>query len=314
MRTWFVFLVLFTCWLCPQQQCNADEHQQIADSFVQSGNPSKPAPPAELTPGVSPKQVEPSQEENGAYSQKPQTDWCKVAIKAVVSNWPLIIIYIVGTCAAIKTFRAFVIQIKEMNRQTVAMRTAAEAALQSAEAVRNSERAWILIERTSPQNRDIRGDSIPAFGLRFKVFGKTPAKIIEAAFSYTTIAATAERPNRRPDLPSPPQYSNPVNSETMPELGSVLPPLRRFDFLVVYDGVRLSWQDYGMIVDQDRFLCCYGIVKYIDAFDRTKTRETRFCYVYSAPSRGILRSEMTQEELRPSDFRIGGPPEYNEAT
>lgn len=184
----------------------------------------------------------------------------------------------------------------------------------AAEAVRNSERAWILVEKISPNNKEIKGDTIPVFGYRFKVFGKTPAKIVEVAFRYRIVQSRQRGNLKEPDLPIPPEYGKSPEIDTIPDIGSVLPPLREFDVAVILESANLSWTEYGLITSREKFICSYGFVKYIDAFDRTKIRETRFCYVYDAKLGGILKSEVTGEELSPDDFRVGGPPEYNDAT
>jgi hypothetical protein len=265
MRTWFVLLALFYCLLCPKQQCKADEHQHITDSLVQTGDSSKPSPSGQTTPGVPPKHIDPSQEQNRAYSQKPKMDCCEVAIKAVISNWPLIIIYIVGTCAAIKTFRAFVIQIKEMNRQTVAMRIAADASQKSAEALINSERAWILVDIPSFETPNFDPERLQIFWIFPAIMnhGRSVARIKRVKGALALLPEGNTLP-AVPEYPRGPSFDDRVDILLPPKTAPLQPHL---------PITAKEWQD---VQDSKISLFVYGLVEYFDGVSKTQ-RLTSYC-------------------------------------
>jgi hypothetical protein len=246
---------------------------------------------------------------------------CKANSKfPITSEWIMVIltlIYVLFTgvyaCASIATLRAIKRQADVMQRQTEVTETAAIAAKASAEAVRNAERAWILVHKITLESNEVRAETILSFGYCLKVFGKTPAKIIEVAGRFHTVGSRKSGDHTEPDLPIPPDYGHRTTITDIPDMGSILPPLHTFNMGVPFESPGLAWKEIAEIQAREKFLCCYGFIKYMDAFDPTKTRHTAFCYVYDSQKEGILASASTGNPLKPDDFRVGGPPEYNDA-
>jgi hypothetical protein len=115
-------------------------------------------------------------------------------------------------------------------------------------------------------------------------------------------------------LPVPPVYGPKAKIPDLPNMGSILAPLSEYSLGVLLESRRLTVEDWLDIKFRKKFLCTYGFIKYQDAFDRAKTRETRFCYIYDYQSGGVLVSPETGKQIKPDTFRVGGPQEYNEAT
>lgn len=91
--------------------------------------------------------------QNSANAEAKQASWFEKFLTPIVSNWPLIAVAIGGILVARSTLKTIARQALSMRRQTTHLRNsviqgrkAADAALLNAQAVINSERAWVEIE------------------------------------------------------------------------------------------------------------------------------------------------------------------------
>jgi hypothetical protein len=164
MRTWIAYLLLafLSCLLCSKQECKADANQNVANHPVNTDIPHIATLPADRGNA--------KEKQDSSNSQPPQTNWGDIFIKAFVDSWPIIIIGVIGVCVASKTLKALVIQIKEMNRQTVATRMAAEAAQKSVAVIIDKERARTSVTVTEMVTQ-------PEFIVRYEIqfYCPTPA-------------------------------------------------------------------------------------------------------------------------------------------
>jgi hypothetical protein len=262
MRTWFILLSIFSCLLCPKQQCKAYTDKDVANHPIAAEVPRKDAPSPTYLKHPNPETS--ADKQSRPDGQPPQTDWCDLFIRAFIANWPLIIIGIIGTCAAIRTFRAFVIQIKEMNRQTIAMRISADASKESAKALINSERAWIQTELVPAS---VGPD--PPYILRVSNYGRTPADIISHKIEFFSLDGTDKA----------------FESNGYHENIHIL--LAR-DASKDFDGLRLSvaftvsWNEVRSGKRGNRIEVS---VAYFDIFNRDVTHSTEMVYTYN-PSGG----------------------------
>lgn len=166
--------------------------------------------------------------------------------------------------------------------QTIATHTAANAAKASADAVRNSQRAWLFV-RAENQG----GGWCEWF---YKNFGQTPAKVIFRSITDICVADIAE-------LPTAPVYEE----DTTPVRVRIVAPGDERGFKENYDyPFRGKPSDVvEAIRKKEKILVVYGIVRYNDVFDDSGLHETGFCYIW-APDRIA--------------FLPGGPDSYNRNT
>jgi len=171
---------------------------------------------------------------------------------------------------------------------------------------RDSERAWVIVsptvsappigyipdpgDRKSYVGRELRN----VFLSSVKNTGNTPARIIEFVTKYKQVS-------RLQDIPAQPDYGPRQQSSD--------------EVLLVKDdsaggaaflepNVIVTWTERTKIERQESFLYAYGVVGYVDAFQRK--HETRFGYIYHFPLGG---------DARPCSFsREFLPPSYNKAT
>jgi hypothetical protein len=186
----------------------------------------------------------------------------------------------------------------------------ARAAKLSAQAVINSQRAWVVASPSQlrPPLRFIPepGDSLEAPGrdkqnfiyVIFKNVGVTPAKILETCALYITIESLNM-------LPTEPKYSGVETQSGLflfnrkdqsgrdEAIGRVAP---------LWPNRILTKEQVQAVRTQKTFLYAYGFVGYEDAFKCKHTM--RFGYVYNFPQSG-------QPPLL--GFLPAGPPKYNEA-
>ena len=187
-----------------------------------------------------------------------------------------------------------------ISRQVRSSEEAAGASSRSAEALMISERAWLLV---TPSDWSPKYETFgPTIRTQFSVFvlavknvGKTPAHIQASAFRYLVLNDIA-------DLPSEPAYSEPTLFN-----GRLLTPQDSYQETREIDGWKLPEQGnelFLLLNRHERFLYCFGYVKYKDDFGRE--RETRVGYIQEFFPQGAPNPRIVR--------RQAGPPAYNRAT
>jgi len=218
-------------------------------------------------------------------------------------------------------------QSKLMAESLVETRKSADAANRAAEAALNANRAWVLVEKISAPdmfsevNTQVRNEIAAVFlGFQFKVFGRTPCRVIESRFRFRLVPGRRRGAIKEPDLPEPRDYGQPVTILDNPEMSKTIFPDEEFtgtvsleeDAMELFRSTNLKfWAD---VQQREQFICAYGFIKYQDAFDGAAIRETNFCYVYRRSVGAILVDAKTGKPLMPDGFTVGGPPGYNNAT
>jgi len=199
-----------------------------------------------------------------------------------------------------------------------AARDSAETAKINAQSLINSQRAWVLVDKI---NDPILSDNTPEeilafagvsfFGCSLKVFGTTPAKITGAGVRFHLQAKKHGATIPEPDLPDEPDYRIGTDKTDYIPPGYVKAP---GDNLIVQrpleDGA-LGSEQISLIEGQMLFVCAYGFVSYLDAFERP--HETRFCYIHRISKLNWIAKD-TGRNMYPTKFVIGGPPAYNRYT
>jgi hypothetical protein len=233
----------------------------------------------------------------------------------------------IGVTVGVGVLIVYICQLRAMKGQLQASIDGAKAAKDAADAALNANRAWILVEKISPPpemfprvQTQVRNEMTALlFVFQLKVFGRTPARIIESRFRFRLVPSRKRGVVKEADLPEPPNYGQTVTSSDNPEMNKTLFPEEPFSGTVTLeDGIDSFMppndQLWAELVKKEKFLCAYCFIKYQDAFDGAPIRETHFCYVYRIAVGGILVDPQTGKPLDPDGFRVGGPSGYNNAT
>ncbi|HZQ23606.1 MAG TPA: hypothetical protein VFA89_12500 [Terriglobales bacterium] len=169
-----------------------------------------------------------------------------------------------------------------VGRQNDTAKEAAKAALISAKALMNSERAWLMVTLEwipGVGKRSVQqGPKYLLVRAKCSNDGKTPAWITEMRARYMVL-------RHGESLPSSPDYvAAKLIQSTLEPIGTQQPIVR---------DLSLPTEDSCGIEDKE---IVYGVVQYLDAFG--EKRETRFAYQLTVG-----------DELE----RLSGLPEYNQA-
>jgi hypothetical protein len=266
-----------------------------ASQHIEHNGKNKKKPPATPT-------VENSQEADTGQRQDQEEASHNEKQAVTVSEWPSVSVskdawdktYIVLTAAlvAIGCFTFIAIWI-----QAIETRKAAQAALLNAQSLINAERPWIvpipLLEH--PPRVTFVGGYEPSkhepnpfsFGMTFKNFGRTPARIV----SVIDIPLTLKPGESLPDIPN--YAANPS-------------PTFRGDRMLVPDDrwnhgggeitAILTTEQFAAVDTGKQTFVYFGRIEYRDFLRPEVLHESRFCYFY--------RSEL-------GEFVPDGPPEYN---
>lgn len=190
----------------------------------------------------------------------------------------------------------------------------ADAAWLSAQAVMNAERPWVLVKRIgNPQSwyDPTMPSYFPGMVLEFNVYGKTPARVLNADFKLHPVPAKPGVIPPEPDLPAIPDYRSGSRNPEIPKGGRVLPPDESFTIRLRLDPPTLTEEQWLKLRDSETIMCAYGFIEYKDAFNRGGN--TCLCYVYDFAWGGVITST-DGTVLNPPGFRLGGPSAYHETT
>jgi len=181
-------------------------------------------------------------------------------------------------------------------RQANSNQISAEAAKQSAEALIESQRAWILVlpdhfENPKPMYGPEMKDDLMKFFISIKNVGTSPARLISTAFRYCLL-------NDLDELSPKPEYPQPL-----PYNGWIVAPQELVNEVIPLEMEGLTAVELDShCLNKTKFLFAYGVVKYRDIFNRE--RETRIGYVYEY--------FWVHQAMKPSRrIKQAGPPEYN---
>ena len=192
----------------------------------------------------------------------------------------------------------------------IAWRQAKTAKL-AAESVMNAERPWVLVKAVG-NPEDWYAPQKPAYSpgmvFQFKVYGKTPARIVSADFQLQPVPAKRAMTSPEADLPANPEYGDEIRRPEIPQEGMVLPPEQTFQVRLGLNPPALTEEQWIDLRDGNTIMCAYGSIRYEDAFGRM--RETRTCYIYDFCWGGVITAP-DGTRLNPPGFRVGGPPGYN---
>jgi hypothetical protein len=179
------------------------------------------------------------------------------------------------------------------------------AAKEGADIATNAQRSWI-VER-GVDDADLTEVWIPRITCHFKVFGNSPVRVVGAKFRFHLVKSRQkpETSLKEADLPRAPNYGDIDTLISNPQMGRVYAPGDEFSVVPMLDGLFFESGDLKAIESGEKFLCIYGFMSYRDAFSKSKTRETRFCYIHGE------RNSLSRDERQ---FIVGGPPAYNEVT
>jgi hypothetical protein len=196
-----------------------------------------------------------------------------------------------------------------------ATRDAAKAALLNAQAVINSERAWMIPKIVQPANHgpimspsSTRNDPPIKIKLTIANQGKTPAIGTRALNGYCSVEIVdPQSQSWTLELPQIPDYSGVRGGKIVPQApGSVYVSGEGSELSIDQIDKDFCLAESRAWARKEKCLCIMGYYEYLDVFGRT--RITRFCYAYQDVSQ-IDSSGGTQYR-----FRKAGPDAYNEIT
>jgi type II secretory pathway pseudopilin PulG len=293
---------------------NADQGQDRRAALVPSqpvANPSSPNPSKDGNKSQAHEvRVTSLPERIEIKSVKDRIDWTILGCTVVLT-----IVGLVGTIVALRTLSAIKKQAEIMDEHRVSLAQLAKAAQDnaaaakaSADALINTERAWVIA--TPDDNSPVIG-FIPSAGagnlemhlvganqrnavsFSLKSTGNTPARLVEIAILY-------RKANRLDDIPTEPDYDGKIPLNDLPLVTGDSIGFVQF----LEPSPILPKSEADAVCRQEAFLYAFGLVVYRDVYDRL--HETRFGYVYHFPL-GL--------DPKPKGFRRDGlPPSYNQAT
>jgi hypothetical protein len=210
--------------------------------------------------------------ENKGAPESETHNWHEAFAPPTWSNWALVLIGVVAIIAAWRTLGT-------LNKQTADTKTAADAALLNAQAVINSERAWIdVIGMANPEPGWTKKLGVHFFRVQNK--GRTPAQFISGTLDHVFV----DTPN---DLPVSPNYKSSFNSpnEMFITAGTYFDTSPHFNPRAIIEQRPISEKN----VKPDQILLFYGQIIYEDVFGQ-KAHETRWCYAWFDDVRGFVKT------------------------
>jgi hypothetical protein len=243
-----------------------------------NGHPAQtPQPQAQVTAEV-PQVNDPHTEHPPDNTKPPESYWRKAIKPDILPVW-------IGGIAAMLASIAGLFTLGILKEQGRVGLLAAEAAKQSAQAVVDAERAWLVMGFVKTNNTDTGALSEFAFTCRNP--GKTPATVKRIDMGYSVIKDPL-------DLPVPLREED-INPIKLPDRA----------FIVSTDSfpIRAELKPEEILFDKkgtgSLIVVFYGRVVYHDVFNSQEPRETRWCYSYDPTNDTLVRT---------------GPDEYNNHT
>ena len=168
----------------------------------------------------------------------------------------------------------------------------------------NSQRSWIIPKGVSEP--DLSGTWIMKVSCEFEVFGSSPVRVHQSKFIFDFVPAipVGKTGEVIPSLPDQPDYGQPDTLLDSPEMGKIWAPGNQILVHPMLKGAIAKPEQLSDLKEGKTVLCIYGFIHYRDAFDKSKMRETRFCYICG--KKGVL------DEKWEGHFDLGGPPAYND--
>jgi hypothetical protein len=299
MRAWIIVGLLSVTVCQPFQQ------RQGAHTPKEQQKVTNQAPPPTVSPSPSPN-CQPAPNPNQSKSENKTSNWKDAFAPPTWSNWALVLVGLGATIAALLTLSQIRRQARSMRYQTThlknsviqsrkaadATKASAEAALLGAQAVIDSDRAWLLISQLhSIQTSWKLEQTYYRCFVDFKNFGKTPAKIV-------ALSAEIQIGNTRDNPDDPSIYNSRIQS-VVPEMvaqGESAPQ-------VADCKIPITTEQTNGIRDKRYFLWLCGLVRYEDVFRGEPWHETRFCYLWE-----------DRDDGSGPRWHMAGPSEYNGAT
>jgi hypothetical protein len=164
--------------------------------------------------------------------------------------------------------------------QSVLLRRSADAALLNAQALVNSERAWVLAKVSSPE----RSHTVFDYTCSLHNHGRTPARVERLSFNVVYPETLKELPD--------------YGIHDGDELPIMLAPNEPWKFGNFNPSFSVTEEGWKKVNDGTGMLAVIGIVVYKDIFT-TDIHYTKFCFVY---------------DNNEGCFLMGGPVEYNSYT
>jgi hypothetical protein len=214
---------------------------------------------------------------------------------AKLSDWLIVIFTFFLTVLAGLQFWAMHRQAKYMRDALTETRKAADAARDSADALMNGERAWILVDgiRDFPSFQSNQRELVDIIPVCTN-YGKTVGTITRFWYTWSVLPLLDTLPDR-------PDYADRHGITSDQSTRVTLPPHTPFEPL---SRLSATNNNFEHIYKNEFRLWIYGFIEYLDAFDRPP-HVTRFCLLYVPFMAGT--------PYKPG-FYVAGPTAYHEST
>jgi hypothetical protein len=189
----------------------------------------------------------------------------------VIAGFIQFIALIVQAVIFFRTLRTMNRQAQDLQKQTIATETAANAARDNTQVLLNSERAWILVETGGiPDNFESNQNSMGFLDIRpiIRNSGKTPGWITRGFIRYYLVPAGSQ-------LPPEPDYRGNLAEQ---QVNIVLAPNGFIQALYV----SIPFSVFVPVRQGSQTLYIYGFVDY--TVFPNETRQSRFCIQYHVQS------------------------------
>jgi hypothetical protein len=187
-------------------------------------------------------------------------------------------------------------------------RKSANAALKSAKAQMDADRAWVTSNAIGNPIQPLNTPRYtPGVVYLIEVTGNSPVIIIRERFRCRIVPVVDGTNPVEPLLEEIPTFKS--EEGMFPD--TVRPAGNKYNIPVNLESGPITQSQWSDLQDGKTVLCAYGCIEYEDAFRRP--HHTRVCSIYHSGDGGVFESP-DGTRLNPPSFRIGGPKTYNEYT
>ena len=244
------FALFFIAFSTPQPGLAWVQEGHEDTALIAERNTTEPAKAKGSDNSNSHSKVSQQETVNKQGQSKPTTVPCPptTAIVSVPASWwerfyviftgLLVGIGVIGAYLALRTLRAIEEQARSARssaetakESALAAKASANAAALNAQAVIDAERAWILVKNVgNPEGWYVptKPDYLPGMVFEFEVYGKTPARVMDAIFHLENVTAKLGVKPSEPDIPPLPEYKSAGRSPEFPEGGRIMPSGQKF--------------------------------------------------------------------------------------
>ena len=251
-----------------------DRAKQKSKADQQAKAPTPSPQPAVAPPAANASTVDkpPTPTTADPPKAQPKGIWTKAFGPETWANWVLVLVGAAGAALALRSLDSLQAQVEIGEFAANAASANAYAAKESSDALKVSERAWLLMKCV---NKALLGAD--KFDWILTNAGRTTAKISEVGMRCRILDGMSKH------MGDPPDYGTPIITYGVP-----IAPNDSMPFWCQFEKGEGADPTDPRLMDVDcrriqrgADLVAYGYIKYLDSFNIE--RESRFCYYYALP-------------------------------